>query len=97
MSKPVSKFWEWFSSASVAQRKRLATLCRSSVASLRFGAKGFRSDGVPNLTADFASRIEEGIAIINQESEGSLPDVRREDLSDTCRKCPYQQACNGVE
>lgn len=87
-----NKLWEWFSQASVEERKRLATFCKSSVASIRFAAKAFRGEG--SLTADFAARIEQGIEQVNFDSDTLLPEVKREDLCATCKKCPYQIQCN---
>ena len=89
-----NKLWEWFTLASSAERKRLATLCKSSVTSIRFAAKAYRSDGVPATTAEFAARIEQGVKEVNSDSGTLLPEVRREDLCQTCRECPYQIKCN---
>lgn len=97
MAETSSKLWAWFSRATIEERKRLASVVKSSVASIRFAAKAFRNDGCPNLTAEFAARIEAGITEVNSESTSDLPDVRREDLSETCRKCPYQIQCNAKQ
>lgn len=82
-----NKFSEWFDKATTAQRKALATFCRSSVASLRQVARAYRSETKePDISADFAARIEVGI-----RQTDILASVTRADLCSTCRKCPYYQ------
>lgn len=94
-------FTEWFAKATTDQRKQLATLARSSVASLRLVARGYRNPKkTPDVSADFAARIESGIQSINLEGalEGDIRAVHvtRGDLCATCSECPYLKACHAI-
>lgn len=62
-----------------AQRRDLAEKARTSAASLRLAAHGYKTKGLLNLSPDFAARVEEA-------SDGALS---RTQLSDLCASCPH--------
>jgi len=73
----------YLNSLSPAERETFAKAAGSSVNSLRLAANGYKTNGKLAITAEFAARIE--------KASGGV--VRRQDTSDTCKKCPYSQSC----
>lgn len=82
---------QWLSMSSQDQKQQLAATAGSSIPSLRLAAKGYRTAGAVNLSAEFAARIEQAAATINAPL---LPKIHREDLCGACAQCPYQIKCN---
>ena len=80
--------------STMAQKRRLAALAGSSLPSIRLAAKGYRSRGAVNLSAEFAARIEMATVIIADRDPSAAAPVGRESLCTTCAECPYQKACN---
>lgn len=76
MSNPLLKF---LNGLTVEQRAEFAEAAKSSPGSLRLAAHGYKTDGKLDLTPEFAGRLAAA-------SDGAL---RREQLSETCAKCPY--------
>ncbi len=80
----------WLERSDMEQKMRLANSIGSSLPSIRLAAKGYRTNGVVNLTPEFATRLADGIAAIG----GDLPQVKKEDLCLACSTCEYQKRCN---
>lgn len=86
----MNKLLLWLSKATISQKMQLAEEADSSVASIRLAAKGYRTEGEVDLTAEFAARLEVAAAKVG----GDLPVLGREDLCKACASCPYQIKCN---
>jgi len=76
----------YLNSLSQDERKAFAMRAGSSVDALRLAAHGYKTQGKVAITAEFAVRIEKA-------SGGA---VRRQTLSDTCKKCPFVQHCGDM-
>lgn len=87
----MNRLKEWMQKSTTEQKERLAELAGSSVPSLRLAANGYRTEGVVDLTAEFAGRIADAAAQIPGDQ---LPDIGREDLCKACSTCPYAKAHN---
>jgi transcriptional regulator with XRE-family HTH domain len=85
----MTKFKDWMDKASGRQIKRLAKLSGVTFAHIYAIASGLR-----NPSTELAARIEAATQRMVAESDYTLPVVRREDLSKTCKACPYFIKCN---
>lgn len=89
----MSKLKKWLREASNEQRAKLAKLAGTSRMYIRHVAAG-RKTG----TAEFAAKIERASEKIENERANYLGmiAIRRGDIAEVCRKCPYyQKACGG--
>ena len=77
----MTAFKNWIDNATQSEIDKLAVLASTSPAYLRHIATGRRE-----ASAEMAGRIEKGTATISREG---LPAVKRGDLSDACKSCPY--------
>jgi hypothetical protein len=87
-----NKLKQWMRVASTEQKEQLALASGSSVPSIRLASNGYRTGGEVDLTAEFAQRIANGIALVNVGTK--LPEVKQEDLCKACAACSYQKRCN---
>jgi hypothetical protein len=79
-------FKKWMTSATLAERVRLASLAKTTLGTLTQVAGGYRTAGKPSTGPELARRIE--IASVRLAREG-LPELKREDLCAACRQCEY--------
>lgn len=88
----MNPFKAWMQRATKEQKTQLAGDAGSSEAALRQAAEGYRTNGQVSITAEFAARIE----VAAKKQVNALPKIRREDLCQTCKECPYQKQCNNI-
>lgn len=82
--KPNPKFEAMWRKLTPEQRRRLATILKTTVSSLRQYADARRG-----ISAEMAVRIEKAI------EQMRLPFLSRMDLNGTCRRCEFARFCNG--
>ena len=79
----MSKFTTWMKRSSSAEKKLLAQFSGVNFFSLY-------SLGRHTVTAETAAKLEKAAARIERDG---LPVVKREDIADVCKKCPYVVKC----
>lgn len=82
----------WMSSASPAEKEKLAVLAKTTLGTLRQAAGAYRTGGVLRVEPDLARRIE--LATAKMARDG-LPALRRERLALACAHCEFAKACRG--
>ena len=80
----------WMTSATPKERKRLASLAKTTLGNLQQLAGAYRTEGRANLDSDLARRVE--IATEKMQREG-LPVLARESLSPACSRCEFAKQC----
>lgn len=81
--------YKWMNNATAEEKKALAELASSSVASLRQLAGGYRGKNF-SVSAEFAGRLE---AASRKLQRKGLPLLLREDLCPACASCGYLKMC----
>lgn len=86
----------WMNKSTAPEKRELAALARTTVATLRQIAGGYRTKGKPRASAELARRIEIGTVKLSAAREGrKLPVVLRTDLCSACSVCEYAKTCKG--
>ena len=81
----MNKLKTWLQKATLKEKLKLAKQSGTTLAYLRHVAYGRRL-----ASSDLAGRIEK----VTQKTESKrLPFIRRSDLANVCRKCPYLKKC----
>lgn len=80
----------WWDQASQAEKRRLATLAKTTVGSLQYLAGGYRRDGGINIRAGMAILLEQASSKVH-EVNPALPVLFRTELSHDCSKCEFAQ------
>lgn len=81
----------WMNKATAPQKRALATLAGTSVATLRQIAGGYRTKGKPHASPELARRIE--IGTVKLAPVHKLPVVLRTDLCPACSVCEFAKQC----
>jgi hypothetical protein len=87
----MEKFKAWLAAASFNERLELALLAETNTQ--MFYKLQYRKEvGGRVASAEFAARLEKGIAYLNSKNP-KLPEVTRADISPSCARCPcYKRA-----
>ena len=85
---------KWMRAATPDERQKLANLAGTTIGNLHQISGAYRSDGLPQVRAGLASRIERAARILQKENR-DLPSLVRTDLSPECADCEYARKCLG--
>jgi hypothetical protein len=77
----------WLERATTSERAQLAELAGTSVETIRQLAMAYRNNGVLTVTPEMAGRLARASEKLIERTDIPMPALRREDLSDVCRKC----------